>query len=339
LTETSSLESFEEEDTNWRSRFWRATKPRLPTVFMALGTFFGLWLLVGQLVGLQGIFDTIKTADWGWAFLALLATQLTNVTEAVAISGTLPGDVPIGRLSMLRFALAFTGLIGGTVANAATVIRFNRRRNLDPPTAVSSGLIYSFSGFLVQLVILVVFFIVVRPEFAFHEAGPSGSGAQKLQLALIIIAGLGVVSAVLVAIPKVRAVIRSRAKEHFDPAWRNFRVVIRSPKKTVRIFGGAAASQLLFALGFTLALKSVDAHAPYGGLVVVCTLTSLVGGLAPVPGGIGIMESCYIFGLTLLGVQQELAISATVIFRLATTYLPPLWGWGALYWLRRHDAL
>ena len=221
---------------------------------------------------------------------------------------------------------------------------------------MSSGLIYSFSGFLVQLVILVVFFIVVRPEFAFHEAGPSGSGAQKLQLALIIIAGLGVVSAVLVAIPKVRAVIRSRASSMNRRTWRrptvgksarklsmvsprNFRVIIRSPKKTVRIFGGAAASQLLFALGFTLALKSVDAHAPYGGLVVVCTLTSLVGGLAPVPGGIGIMESCYIFGLTLLGVQQELAISATVIFRLATTYLPPLWGWGALYWLRRHDAL
>jgi uncharacterized membrane protein YbhN (UPF0104 family) len=58
-----------------------------------------------------------------------------------------------------------------------------------------------------------------------------------------------------------------------------------------------------------------------------------------VPGGIGIMESCYIFGLTLLGVPQELAISATVIFRFASTYLPPLWGWGALVWLRRTKAL
>ena len=336
--ETPSVESVEEE-RNWPARFWQASKVRLPNVFMAIGTFFGLWLLVEQLVGLQGIFDTIKTAAWGWAALALLVTQLTNVTEAIAISGTLPIDVPIGPLSMLRFALAFTGLIGGTVANTATVIRFNRRRDLDPPTAVSSGLIYSVSGFLVQLVILVIFFIAVRPEFAYHEAGPSGSGQQKLQLALIIIAGLGVLSAILFAIPRVRAIIRSRAKARFAPAWHNFRVVIRSPKKTVRIFGGAAASQLLFAIGLSLALKSVDAHAPLGGLVVVCTLTSLVGGLAPVPGGIGIMESCYIFGLSLLGVEQEPAISATVIFRLATTYLPPIWGWGALIWLRRHEAL
>ena len=337
--ETASAAPFEKEERTWRSRFWQATKPRLPTVVMALGTFFGLWLLVEQLVGLQGIFDTIRTATWGWAFLALVATQLTNVTEAVAISGTLPIDVPLGPLAMLRFALAFTGLIGGTVANTATVIRFNRRRELDPPTAVSSGLIYSVSGFLVQLVILVVFFIAVRPEFSYHAAGPSGSGQQKLQLALMIIAGLGVVAAILFTIPKVRAIVRSRVKGRFSPAWQNFRVVIRTPTKAVRIFGGAAASQLLIAIGLSLALKSVGAHAPLGGLIVVCTLTSLVGGLAPVPGGIGIMESCYIFGLTLLGVQQELAISATVIFRLATTYLPPLWGWGALVWLRRHDAL
>ena len=328
-----------EKDGPWPSKLWNASKVRLPNIFMALGTFFGLWLLVEQLVGLQGIFDTVKSADWGWALMALLATQLTNVTEAIAISGTLPVDVPIGRLSMLRFALAFTGLIGGTVANTATIIRFNRRRDLDPPTALSSGLIYSVSGFVVQLVILVVFFIAVRPEFSYHEAGPSGSGQEKLQLALIIISALGVVAAILFTIPKVRAIVRSRVKGRFAPAWQNFRVVIRSPKKTIRIFGAATASQLLFAIGLSLALKSVGAQAPLGGLVVVCTLTSLIGGLAPVPGGIGIMESCYIFGLTLLGVEQEVAITATVIFRLATTYLPPLWGWGALIWLRRHDAL
>ena len=216
MTETPRVESAEEERT-WPSKLWQASKVRLPNVFMAVGTFFGLWLLVEQLVGLQGIFDTIKTAAWGWAALALLATQLTNVTEAIAISGTLPIEVPIGPLSMLRFALAFTGLIGGTVANTATVIRFNRRRGLDPPTAVSSGLIYSVSGFLVQLVILVVFFVAVRPEFAYHEAGPNGSGQQKLQVALIIIAGIGVLSAVLFAIPQVRAIVRSPCQRITSP--------------------------------------------------------------------------------------------------------------------------
>jgi uncharacterized membrane protein YbhN (UPF0104 family) len=336
--EASTTESFEQEAATWRSRLLTAAKVRLPNVLMALGTFFGLWLLVQQLVGLQGIGDTLKAAIWGWAILTLVATQLTNLTEAIAISGTLPIAVPIGPLTMLRFALAFTGLIGGTLANTATIIRFNQRRGLDAAIAVSSGIIYSVSGFIVQLVILVVFFIFFRPAFAYHAEGPSGSGAQKLELALFIFSVVGLVTAVLTAIPKVRAIIRSRASAHFRPAWRNLRIVLRSPSRTARIFGGAAASQVLFAVGLGLALRSVGAQAPLGGLIVVCTLTSLVGGLAPVPGGIGIMESCYIFGLTLLGVPQELAISATVIFRVATTYLPPLWGWGALVWLRRTKA-
>jgi uncharacterized membrane protein YbhN (UPF0104 family) len=337
--EPVTTEQFEEEAATWRSRAVSAVKVRLPNVLMALGTFFGLWLLVEQLVGLQGIGDTLRTATWGWAILTVVATQLTNVTEAIAISGTLPIAVPIWPLTLLRFALAFTGLIGGTVANTATIIRFNRQRGLDAPIAVSSGVIYSVSGFIVQMVILVVFFVIFRPQFAYHAEGPSGSGAQKLQLALLVIAALGLVSAILATIPKVRAIIRSRAAGHFAPAWKNLRVVLRDPHRAARIFCGAAASQVLFAAGLGLALRSVDAHAPLGGLIVVCTLTSLIGGLAPVPGGIGIMESCYIFGLTLLGVPQELAISATVIFRFASTYLPPLWGWGALVWLRRTKAL
>jgi hypothetical protein len=115
------------------------------------------------------------------ALETIVATQLTNVTESFAISDTLPVAVPIGPQAMLRIALAFTGLIGGTIANTATIIRFNRRRRLDAPTAVSSGVIYSVSGFIVQLVILIVFFVAFRPEFAYHS---EGSGPRELGFGL-----------------------------------------------------------------------------------------------------------------------------------------------------------
>jgi len=58
-----------------------------------------------------------------------------------------------------------------------------------------------------------------------------------------------------------------------------------------------------------------------------------------VPGGMGVMEASYISLLTLLGIPEELAIAATLLYRLCTTYLPPIWGWAALVWLRRHDEL
>ena len=70
-----------------------------------------------------------------------------------------------------------------------------------------------------------------------------------------------------------------------------------------------------------------------------CTATSLLGGLAPVPGGMGVMEASFISGLTLAGVPEGPAIAATFIYRMVTAYLPPIWGWVAMLWLRHTDAL
>ena len=76
-----------------------------------------------------------------------------------------------------------------------------------------------------------------------------------------------------------------------------------------------------------------------GALIIVCTLASFLGGIAPVPGGMGVVEASYISLLTLLGIPEDLAIATTLLYRLCTTYLPPIWGWAALAWLRRHDEL
>ena len=62
------------------------------------------------------------------------------------MSGTVPVALPIGPLTLLRFAMNFTGMIGGTVATTATVIRFNQRRGLQRAVAMSSGIVYSVVG-------------------------------------------------------------------------------------------------------------------------------------------------------------------------------------------------
>jgi hypothetical protein len=48
---------------------------------------------------------------------------------------------------------------------------------------------------------------------------------------------------------------------------------------------------------------------------------------------------CALAGRWALIARLDLAIATTLLYRLCTTYLPPIWGWGALAWLRRHDEL
>ena len=308
-------------------------------LLMLLGTFFGLWLLVSQLVGLNGIGDLLSDSIWWWVVATLVVTQATSVTEAFSMSGTVPIAPPIGPLTLLRFAMNFTGMIGGTVATTATVIRFNQRRGLPPGVALSSGIVYSVAGFIVQIILTLVTLCFAAGEFQRQSAGASGSGPENLQLVLYAVVVLALVGGIALAIPKIRRVIASRLAPRLAAAWNNVRLIAQTPTKLARIFGGAAVTQLMMALGLGFALYAVHASAPFGGLLIVCTFTALIGGMAPVPGGMGVMEASYISGLGLLGVPQDQAIAATILYRASTTYLPPLWGWGALVWLRRRDAL
>jgi uncharacterized membrane protein YbhN (UPF0104 family) len=77
---------------------------------------------------------------------------------------------------------------------------------------------------------------------------------------------------------------------------------------------------------------SVRSH----GTRPVITTASMVGGI-PVPGGAGVVEAGLIAGLTSAGVPQDQAVAAVFIQRLFTAYLPPIWGWVTLAWMRRRE--
>jgi uncharacterized membrane protein YbhN (UPF0104 family) len=318
--------------------------PHMPRVtlsrfLMPVATALGLWLLVEQLLGLGEIKGVFADVTWAWVLVVLLVTQATSFTEAVAMTGAAPIDLPLWRLTLLRFAMGFTGLIGGTVATTATVVRFNRLRGLEPAVALSSGLLYSVSGFVIQIVLTLAIFPFVVDDFHRTSAGASGSGPEVLQILLYAVAGLGLIGGVIFMVPRVRRLVASRVKPQFASAWGNVRRVARDPRHVVLLFAGGAATQLLMAAGLGLSLRSVGAHVGFGALIIVCTFTALLGGMAPVPGGMGVMEASYISGLTLLGVPQDQAVAATFLYRACTTYLPPIWGYVALVLLRRHRSL
>ena len=55
------------------------------------------------------------------------------------------------------------------------------------------------------------------------------------------------------------------------------------------------------------------------------------------PGGVGVVEAGLILGLTAAGISEVDATAAVFVQRLFTAYLPPIWGWFSLMWLRRHE--
>jgi glycosyltransferase 2 family protein len=66
---------------------------------------------------------------------------------------------------------------------------------------------------------------------------------------------------------------------------------------------------------------------------------SLLASFIPIPGGIGVAELGLTVGLAAIGMPDQAALATALLYRVATFYLPPVWGFFALRWLRSKDFL
>jgi uncharacterized membrane protein YbhN (UPF0104 family) len=153
------------------------------------------------------------------------------------------------------------------------------------------------------------------------------------QVALLIAAVVG--GAVLIFAPGIRRKVTGWLHNQVHQAWE--RGVLSNPRKAVQLFGGNLASQLLYAIVLGTALHAYGQSLPVLQLVLINCVASFLGGMAPVPGGMGVIETGLIAGFTASGIPEADAVAATFTARMCTSYLPPIWGWFALKWLRQHD--
>jgi uncharacterized membrane protein YbhN (UPF0104 family) len=310
-----------------------------PTLIMIIGSLIGGWALIGVLIDVAGSFDTVIGADWLWVIMAFVLAQLAYVASAVESLGSVAGPLPLGRTVAVEVAKAFSGLAGGAPAIFATRVRYYQKQGYDTPVALSSGAIMTTASWISTAVL----FVVSLP-FAWGsldlEATPQGGGDSKLVwiiLALVVLIGL--VVGLAVAVPRLRRLAAEKMRPKLRDIWGNLKVVASSPGKLVQLLGGAFGRDLLVAMALSVSLRAFGDHLRLPILIVVITLAAIIGGIAPSPGGMGVVEAGMILGLTAAGVAEADATAAVFIQRLFTSYLPPIWGWATLVWMRKREYL
>ena len=310
-----------------------------PTLIMIIGSLIGGWALIGVLIDVAGSFDTVIGADWLWVIMAFVLAQLAYVASAVESLGSVAGPLPLGRTMAVEVAKAFSGLAGGAPAIFATRVRYYQKQGYDTPVALSSGAIMTTASWISTAVL----FVVSLP-FAWGsldlEATPQAGGDSKLVwiiLALVVLIGL--VVGLAVAVPRLRRLAAEKMRPKLRDIWGNLKVVASSPGKLVQLLGGAFGRDLLVAMALSVSLRAFGDHLRLPILIVVITLAALIGGIAPSPGGMGVVEAGMILGLTAAGVGEADATAAVFIQRLFTSYLPPIWGWITLVWMRKREYL
>jgi uncharacterized protein (TIRG00374 family) len=113
------------------------------------------------------------------------------------------------------------------------------------------------------------------------------------------------------------------------------RIVLRDRRKRLELFGGNAVGELTFAVSLGAVCHAYGVGLSIAELLVINVGATVLASLIPVPGGVGAAEATLTAALVAFGVDESTAFAIAISQRLCTHYLPPIWGYFSLRWLRR----
>jgi uncharacterized protein (TIRG00374 family) len=304
-------------------------------LIFGIGTLIGVWAIIGVLADVRASLDVIKGASWGWVALTFVLAQLPIAAEAWALNSAVPGQLPYGRCLALETSNTFTALVGGDTAVFAVRVRFFQRQGYEATAAVSSGAIATTASWTAKSLL----FLIALPFAAgnFHAPSSSGDRQTAIWIVLAVVLAAGIAIAVVTLVPRLRRLVSHKVRPVLVNIWANVKAIATEPRKIAYIAAGSVLAQLLVAAALGASLHAVGEQASLATILVVMTLASIIGGAVPVPGGLGVVEAGLIAGLTAAGIPQDQAVAAVFIQRMFTAYLPPIWGWATLAWMRRRE--
>lgn len=285
------------------------------------------------------IWASLQGARWWVVLLSILAGQLAFIPQGTAMMSAVGRAIPLRPMTILQPAVAFISFaVPGMAGRVTMESAFLYKYGIPPTVSVTKGAVDAFSGFLVQAVILVLAFLTGALTVAQPTSGStSGSGSTSVSWAIVAVVVV-IAAAVVIAVLKVQK-IHDRVVPEVKNAWGALTEVLRSPRLALGLLGSQLAVQLLWGLALWLALMALGVHLSLISCTAVVVATSLLQGIIPVPGGIGVSEAVMSAFLIPLGVSSDVAVGATVIWRVATFYLPATEGFFASRYLQKHGYL
>ncbi len=289
------------------------------------------YLVLSQLSNVD-LGTLFQDAQLRWVAVVVACSMLTYVAAAYSLTGFVLERISLVRAFLAQLASSFVSLVAPpAVGSPALNARFLQRQGLQGPVALATVGVWQAVSFVVHIVLLVTAGVLAGTQAHTSFDPPPGT---VVGAAVVLLVG-----GVLMSLPWLRRTIIKRATALGQQVLpRLFALAQRPGKLAIGITG-----TVLLNAGYCAALIA-SVHAFGGDLQwqAVCFVYlagSAVGSAVPTPGGLGAVETALAAGLTAAGLDGVTAVSAVLVFRLATFWLPVLPGWLAFRWLQRAGAL
>ena len=310
---------------------------RLVNLLLMLVAGLAAFFVVSRVIdiGLNSIVETFEGAIWGWLAVALIVGQLNRLSDAWAALGACDEPLPYGPTVGLELAVSFINLaVPCTAARISIETRFYQRQGIPTAKALTFGALAGLSLFVVQVTVLLATTLFGTSSLDFSNADTSTVTGVVRKLALLAVVGLLVGLLVVVLTRRLREWVGSALRQALEALHG-----MQSIRRWGPLLGGNLITQVLLSWTLGFCVLAFGYHVSFVDLMVTTVVVSLFAGLMPVPGGIGVSEFALTACLVAIGVPQAAAVSAVITYRLVTYYLPPLWGYFALRWMRSHEYL
>jgi uncharacterized membrane protein YbhN (UPF0104 family) len=304
---------------------------RLRTVITLVAGVVAAYLLLSQLSKVS-LGTVLGNSDWRWVALVVLLSVLTYAGAAFELIGFVPEKLSFVRTFLAQVAGSFVTLVTpAAVGGVALNIRFLRKADVSPADAGSSVGVAQVFAFGLHMIMLVIFVTLTRTTRKDSLRPPNW--------VWIALAALAVVVLIAVAIPPSRRLLRSRLAPALGQIIPRLLDIAQRPAKLAQGIGGALMLTAAYIFCLDASVLALGGSVALASVAVVYLTGSAIGSAVPTPGGVGAVEAALSAGLAAAGMPGAKAVSAVLLFRLATFWLPVPVGWVAMHYLQRKDAL
>jgi uncharacterized membrane protein YbhN (UPF0104 family) len=289
------------------------------------------YLLAGELAQ-ASLGKLLSQADWWWVAVGLGLSVVTYAGAALSVSGWVNERLGFARTLLVQVAGSFVTLVTpAAVGGAALNVRYLQRRKIAAPAAVASIAVSQVVAFVLHILLLLIMGAI------------AGTGTKSPinppTWAYFVVAGLVALGGLVLAIPAGRHMVRARLSPTFGQVVPRLVEIAQHPTKLAEGLGGALLLSVAYIACLAACVAAFGDSVPIAKIGFVYLTGSAIGSIIPVPGGVGPVEVALTAGLTAAGVPGGVAVSAVLLFRLLTFWLPVPVGWLAYNYLERQHAL
>jgi uncharacterized membrane protein YbhN (UPF0104 family) len=297
----------------------RVERLRPLSLLTGLGVVVALYLVGTQLteVPLGSLFSRVQ---WAWVAAAIVSMSVSFVGASYALLGFVPEQVPFWRTFGAQVSLGFVRLIApATVGTAAINVRLLTKAGVGGPLAAASVAANQVGNVAIAIPLIIVLGLVT---------GSSATASlEPSPTTIAIVGGVLLLAGLILLTPPARTRARALWNDFASRGLPRLLDVLASPRKLAEAIGGTLLQVVALVFCFYACIKAFGADVNVAALAVVQLVGNTVGMAVPTPGGLGAVEAALTAGLTALGLSTGVAVSAVLLFRIISFWLPILPGW------------